>query len=155
MLLQVSFLALLGPANSSFVNPALVPLAKHFGISSTEASYQTTAVIVAVGISPLFWAPLANVYGRRPVYLASTFIGIIATFGTGLANTWATLLVGRIFSGVGVGAAMALGAATVNDMFFLHEVGVARYCNYLTHSSANIKQRKGRKWEFGPSSLLV
>lgn len=55
--------------------------------------------------------------------MASTFIGIIATFGTGLANKWSTLLVARVFSGVGVGAAMALGAATVNDMFFLHEKG--------------------------------
>jgi MFS family permease len=63
-------------------------------------------------------------YGRRPIYLASTLIGIIGTFGTGLANTWAKLIVARFFSGVGVGAAMALGAATVNDMFFLHEKGL-------------------------------
>jgi multidrug resistance protein len=123
VLLQVSFLAMLGPFNSSVVNPALIPLSHHFGITSTVASYQTTTVIVAVGICPLFWSPLANVYGRRPIYLISTFIGIIATFGTGLANSWATLIVARVFSGVGVGAAMALGAATVNDMFFLHEKG--------------------------------
>jgi MFS family permease len=67
---------------------------------------------------------LAGSYGRRPVYLASTFIGIVASFGTGLANTWKTLIVARFFTGVGVGAAMALGPAVVNDMFFLHEKGL-------------------------------
>ncbi|KAH8821944.1 major facilitator superfamily domain-containing protein [Xylogone sp. PMI_703] len=123
VLLQVSFLAMLGPFNSAVVNPALVDLSKAFHITAQEASYQTTAVIVVVGVSPLLWGPLANIYGRRPIYLVSTLIGIIATFGTGLANTWATLIVARVFSGVGVGAAMALGAATVNDMFFLHEKG--------------------------------
>jgi hypothetical protein len=60
-----------------------------------------------VGVSPLFWTPLANIYGRRPVYLVSTLIGIVATVGTGVAKTWSTLIVARVFSGIRVGAAMA------------------------------------------------
>ncbi|KAK3937835.1 major facilitator superfamily domain, general substrate transporter [Diplogelasinospora grovesii] len=123
VLLQVSFLALLGTFNSSVVNPALVPLAKLFGIPVGSAPLQTTSVIITVGLAPLLWAPLANVYGRRPVYLLSTLIGIAATIGSGLATSWTGLIIGRVFSGIGVGAAMALGAATVNDLFFLHERG--------------------------------
>ena len=122
VLLQVSFLALLGPFNSAVVNPALVPLAKLFEISVDQAPLQTTTVIIAVGVSPLVWTPLANIYGRRPIYLVSNLIGIAATIGSGVAKSWSALIVGRVFSGIGVGAAMALGAATVNDMFFLHEV---------------------------------
>ncbi|RFU32211.1 hypothetical protein B7463_g4124, partial [Scytalidium lignicola] len=124
VLLQVSFLTFLGPFNSAVVNPALVSIAKTFHITPQAASYQTTAVIVSVGVSPLLWVPLANIYGRRPIYLISAIIGIVATVGSGLANTYPTLIVARVFSGVGVGAAMALGAATVNDMFFLHEKGL-------------------------------
>jgi MFS family permease len=113
---------MLGPFNSAAINPALVPLAAHFHVTSVQASYQTTTVIVAVGICPLLWGPLSNVYGRRPVYLLSTAIGVLGTMGSGLAKTWAALIVARVFSGLGVGAAMAIGAATVNDIFFLHEV---------------------------------
>lgn len=122
MLLQVSFLALLGPFNSSVVNPALVPLTKLFHVPTTDGPYQTTTVIVAVGVAPLFYTPLANIYGRRPVYLISTAIGIAATIGSGVAKSWSTLLVARAFSGIGMGSAMSIGVATVNDIFFLHEV---------------------------------
>ncbi|KAI1089544.1 major facilitator superfamily domain-containing protein [Rostrohypoxylon terebratum] len=123
VLLQVSFLAFLGPFNSAVVNPALVPLAALFKVPVGSAPLQSTTSIIAVGIAPLFFTPLANVYGRRPIYLLSTLVGIAATVGSGAATTWAGMIIGRVFSGIGTGAGMALGAATVNDMFFLHERG--------------------------------
>nr|KAK5448869.1 hypothetical protein LTR18_001957 [Exophiala xenobiotica] len=137
VLLQTSFLAFLGPFNSAVVNPALVPLAKLYHIPVAHAPYQTTTVIIVVGVAPLLWTPLANIYGRRPVYLLSTLIGIVATVGSGVSKSWATLIVGRVFSGVGVGAAMALGAASVNDMFFLHERGTKMgiYTVFLTNGA--------------------
>lgn len=144
VLLQVSFLAFLGPFNSAVVNPALVPLAKLFDIPVDKAPLQTTTVIIAVGIAPLVWTPLANVYGRRPIYLVSTLIGIVATVGSGVATSWAGLIVSRVFSGVGVGAAMALGAATVTDMFFLHEVGDDSFLASAI-TTANVKSQRGTK----------
>lgn len=74
-------------------------------------------------MSPLFWTPLANVYGRRPVYIVSTIIGLLGTIGSAVAKSWGTLIFARFVSGIGLGAAMSLGAATVNDMFFMHERG--------------------------------
>jgi MFS family permease len=124
VLIQVSFLAFLGPFNSAVVNPALVPLTKLYNVAVTDGPYQTTTVIIAVGVAPLFWNPLANIYGRRPIYIISMLLAIVATVGSGAAKTWSTLLVARAFSGIGVGSAMALGVATVNDIFFLHEVRV-------------------------------
>lgn len=97
--MQVSFLAFLGPFNSAVVNPALVPLTKLFHVPVTDGPYQTTTVIVAVGVAPLFWTPLANIYGRRPIYIISMLIGIGATIGSGAAKTWSTLIVARAFSG--------------------------------------------------------
>ncbi|KAI0889348.1 major facilitator superfamily domain-containing protein [Annulohypoxylon maeteangense] len=123
VLLQVSFLAMLGPFNSSVVNPALVPLAALFKVPVGSAPLQTTTTIILAGVAPLFFAPLSNIYGRRPVYMLSTIVGIVATVGSGVATSWAGLIIGRVFSGIGTGAGMALGAATVNDMFFLHERG--------------------------------
>ena len=71
VVIQAALLAFLGPFNSSLINPVLVPLSLYFKISVTEASYQTTTVIVAAGVAPLVWSPLSNKYGRRPVLLIS------------------------------------------------------------------------------------
>ena len=54
------------------INPAYGPIAKELGISVVTASYQTTITIAINGVAPFFFIPLANTYGRRPLYLACT-----------------------------------------------------------------------------------
>jgi multidrug resistance protein len=155
VLMQVSFLAFLGPFNSAVVNPALVPLTKLFHVPVTDGPYQTTTVIVAVGVAPLFWTPLANIYGRRPIYIISMLIGIGATIGSGAAKSWSGLIVARAFSGIGCGSAMAIGVATVNDIFFLHERGTKMgvWTVFLTNGphlapviGGYLAQRAGVRW---------
>jgi MFS family permease len=82
-------------------NSAFGPLSKAYGISVTEASYSTTIAIVMAGIAPLVYSPISNLYGRRPVYIFSTAIGIAACAGSAVAQTWGTLMVSRIFVGIG------------------------------------------------------
>lgn len=55
VLIQVCILAALGTLNTAIINPAYVPLAKEFDITTVEASYQTTVVIAVNGIAPFFW----------------------------------------------------------------------------------------------------
>ena len=76
-------------------------------------------------VGPFIWVPVANVYGRRPVFLITTGITIAAICGAAAANSFATLLVARAFHGLFSSAAMALGAAVAADLFFLHERGKA------------------------------
>lgn len=92
-------------------------------VSITEASYNTTLAIVLAGVAPLVWSPLANVYGRRPVYLFSAIIGIVAGAGSAIATKWGPLLAARCFVGVGTSAGMGIGASVVSDMYFMHERG--------------------------------
>lgn len=47
VLLQVSFLALLGPMSAAVINPAFVPLGQAFGITTVEASYELTIYVRA------------------------------------------------------------------------------------------------------------
>jgi len=73
-LLQVAILAALGGLNTAIINPAYKPMAEELNISVVRASYQTTIVIALNGIAPFIWLPLANVYGRRPMYLFCTLL---------------------------------------------------------------------------------
>lgn len=115
VLLQVSFLAFLGPFSQAVINSAFAPLAKSMHISITTASYNTTIAILFAGVSPLLWSPIANVYGRRPIFIFVSAIGIVAHCASGAAPTWAGIMTARAFVGIGTSAGMGIGAAVVAD----------------------------------------
>lgn len=123
VLVQVSFLAFLGPFCQAVINSAFLPLSEAMDISITVASYNTTIAILFAGVAPIFWSPLANVYGRRPIFIAVSALGIISQCACAAAPTWSGILTARAFVGIGTSAGMGIGAAVVSDMFFMHERG--------------------------------
>ncbi|KAJ7072528.1 MFS general substrate transporter [Mycena amicta] len=137
ILLQVSFLAGLGPLNQATVNPAFVPLAAHFHVTTVVASYQTTIAIAFAGIGSFIWVPLSNTYGRRPVILFSTLIAAASSLGSGKATTWGQLIATRVLNGLGTSSFFTIGAGMVSDCFFLHERGRAMgiFTVFLTNSA--------------------
>ncbi|KAJ6498291.1 MFS general substrate transporter [Mycena vulgaris] len=136
ILLQVSFLALLGPLNQATINPAFVPLAAHFHVSTVVARRATIAIAFA-GIGSFVWVPLANTYGRRPVLLFTTLIAAASSLGSGEALTWSQLIATRVLNGLGTSSFFTLGAGMVSDCFFLHERGRAMgiFTVFLTNSA--------------------
>lgn len=76
------------------------------------------------GVAPWLWIPLANKYGRRPVYISSTLLGFASALACGFTKTYAQLIVARVFNGF-FPVAFALGASTVTDLFPNHQRGRA------------------------------
>jgi MFS family permease len=133
--LQVSWLGFIGPMGSAVANPAFVPLGKAFHHTPLEISYELTVYIIFAGVGPLFIAPLSNVYGRRPIYLLGNLLAAICNVVAGYCTTWTGILVTRVFTGIGSGSTVAIGAATICDMYFLHERGLYMgiYAFFLTN----------------------
>ncbi|KAJ5160603.1 uncharacterized protein N7482_007607 [Penicillium canariense] len=122
--LQVSWLALLGPLSAAVANPSFVLMSHTFGLSVEEASYELTVFLVCAGVGPLAVVPFANAYGRRPVYLLGNLIAAITNIIAGYCDTWAGIMITRVFNGLGAGAVIAMGAATICDLYFVHQRGV-------------------------------
>ncbi|KAJ7081621.1 MFS general substrate transporter [Mycena belliarum] len=137
ILLQVSFIAGLGPLNQAVVNPAYVPLAAHFHKTTVEASYQTTIAIAFAGVGSFLWVPLANTYGRRPILLFTTLLAAASSLASGKAQTWSQLIGTRVLNGIGTSSFFTIGAGMVADCFFLHERGRAMgvFTVFLTNSA--------------------
>ena len=133
--LQISWLACLGPMASAVINPAFVPLSKAFKITTVQASYELTVFLVFSGVGPLLTAPLSNVYGRRPVYLLGCLLAGITNVIAGHCNTWSGILITRVFNGMASGSTVAIGAATICDLYFMHERGLYMgiYTFFLTN----------------------
>lgn len=81
-------------------------------------------MIALNGVGPFIWIPLANVYGRRFVYLVTTLIGVATALGCGFVHSFGALVGIRAINGI-FPVSMALGPATVTDLFFYHQRGRA------------------------------
>lgn len=123
VVIQVSWLSFLGPMSSAVANPAFVPLSKAFHLTVVQASYELTVYICFAGVGPLLVTPFANVYGRRPIYLLGNLIGGITNIAAGYSPTWTGVMVTRAINGIAAGSPGAIGAATICDLFCMHERG--------------------------------
>ncbi|KAK3660194.1 hypothetical protein LTR22_008201 [Elasticomyces elasticus] len=121
--LQVSWLAFVGPMSSAVGNPAFVPIGKAFHITTVEASYSLTMYIIWAAVGPLLAVPLANTFGRRPVYLVGNLVAGICNVAGGYSPSWAGLMATRAFVGIFAGSPATIGPATICDLYFMHERG--------------------------------
>jgi MFS family permease len=115
----------LATLNVAIPNPAVVPLSEEFHVAEVTGTYQTTIAIGTSAIGPLVFVPIANVYGRRFIYLFTLLIGFVSAIGSASAKSFGTLIVARAFNGSGAATAAVLGAGTISDMCYMHQRGKA------------------------------
>lgn len=74
-----------------------------------------TVYMIFQGLSPSFWGSLADSWGRRPVYIITFLIYILACVGLGCTKNYATLLVLRMLQAFGSSSAIAVGAGIIGN----------------------------------------
>ncbi|KAK4157152.1 hypothetical protein C8A00DRAFT_40385 [Chaetomidium leptoderma] len=79
--------------------------------------------VLVLGLGNIFWVPLSNIFGRRPILVLSTLVLLGASAcGIPFGGFTATLII-RIFQGLGSSASETVTPAVVGDLFFVHERG--------------------------------
>ncbi|EIN04884.1 MFS general substrate transporter [Punctularia strigosozonata HHB-11173 SS5] len=109
--------------STSMIIPAYSDFSKEFGVSLQKASFLTSVQILFLGFSPLVWTPLSARYGRHPLYLFSALSTAGCAFAGAFCHSYGTLMTVEVFTGICLSPALALGAATVQEMFFQRELG--------------------------------
>jgi multidrug resistance protein len=122
-LIGVSLQSLGGMMMCTVVLPSLTVLSEVLDTEFTKVSYYGSVPILFLGLSTLFWKPIANRYGRRPVWIVSTFISIFFALGSALCNSYGVMMTMRVFSGIFHAPALSIGGATIGETFFAHERG--------------------------------
>ncbi|KAJ7800777.1 MFS general substrate transporter [Mycena olivaceomarginata] len=159
-----SLVAFMGGFALASSNPAYAQIGLALGVSAIEASYIGTISIVATGIGSFIWAPISNIYGRRPVLIFSQAIAIVAGFGSAYAKSYGTIIVGRFFTGLCVASGNVVTFAVISDLFCLHERG--KMLGLVTVALINgphvaslpggfIAQNVGWRWTIIVPSILV
>lgn len=89
---------------SSIFSSGTAQVAEEFHVGEEVSTLGTSLFLFGFGIGPLLWAPLSEVYGRKPAVIVPTFISGIFAFGCGAGKDIQTVLICRFFQGVFGGA---------------------------------------------------
>jgi MFS family permease len=111
----------------TFTAAGVIPAFEQFSIdlhvSLTQASYLTSVQILIIALGPLFWKPISNRFGRRPIWLISTFGSMICNIGCAESHSYASQIVTRILTSFFICPAIAISSAVVTETFFARQRG--------------------------------
>eukprot|EP00136_Aspergillus_niger_P001056 XP_001389854.2 MFS multidrug transporter [Aspergillus niger CBS 513.88] len=120
-LLLVAFHACMGTFTAAAVIPAYEEIAEDVGVSLQRTSYLTSLQIAILGGAPLFWKPLSQRYGRRPIFLLSLILSCVCNIGCAKSPDYASMAACRALVAFFISPAMAIGSAVVTETFFKRE----------------------------------
>ncbi|KAJ5703188.1 hypothetical protein N7488_010736 [Penicillium malachiteum] len=126
----VAFHACMGTFTAAAIICAYEDIALDVGVSLQRVSYLTSLQIAILGGAPLFWKPLSNRFGRRPIFLLSLLLSCVCNIGCAKSPDYASMAACRALVAFFISPAMAIGSGVVTETFFRHER--ARYMGIWT-----------------------
>jgi len=84
---------------SSVYSPAIGVVATDYQVGTEVSLLGLSLFLAGFGTGPLLWAPLSEVYGRKPAVLIPYFLAGIFSFATGAGKDIQTILITRFFTG--------------------------------------------------------
>ncbi|PIL35228.1 MFS general substrate transporter [Ganoderma sinense ZZ0214-1] len=119
----VSAAAVIAGFGGTLYNPALAQIQEQLHASNGEIAWSLSLFILLQGAVPLVWSVLSEFWGRKKVYLLSTALAVVGCIVAALSKSINVLIGMRCIQALGSSAVMALGAATLADIYEPHERG--------------------------------
>ncbi|KAH8693414.1 major facilitator superfamily domain-containing protein [Phaeosphaeriaceae sp. PMI808] len=94
--------------SSNIFFPSLDAISKDLKVSLNAVSLTITSYLIIQGISPLFWGSLSDTVGRRPIYIYSFLVYIIANIGLSFSPNFAVLLIFRGLQAAGSASTVSI-----------------------------------------------
>lgn len=111
------------PLSANIYFPAITHISEDLHVSIQLINFTITAYLICQCITPSITGDLADMVGRRPVYLLVLTIYFGANLGLSLQKTYAGLLVLRMIQSMGASGTIALCLSVIHDIAAPHERG--------------------------------
>ena len=121
---MAAFAGLFSSLSANMYFPALNSLAAALHVSDELIALTLTSYMIFQGLAPTIYGDLADMTGRRPVYILGFVIFIAANVGLALQKSYAALFILRCLQSTGSSGTIALGNGVVADVSSMAERGV-------------------------------
>ena len=96
-----------------------------FGVGEEVATLGTALLLFGMGLGPLIWAPLSEVYGRKRAVLMPYFVAAVFSFATATAKDIQTVMITRFWTGFFGSAPVTNTGGVLSDVWRAEHRGVA------------------------------
>ena len=99
--------------------PAFDDIRVAYGLSedSSAPGQLITVYFIGLAIAQLFFGPMSDWFGRKPVIYAGISIYVVGSLGSALAPNFVTLLIFRFIWGVGAAGTRVVAVAVIRDCY--------------------------------------
>ncbi|KAJ5919360.1 Major facilitator superfamily domain general substrate transporter [Penicillium verhagenii] len=119
------FTAMGAPWASSIYSTGQTQVSEEFHVSTEVSTLGTSLLLFGLGLGPLVWAPLSEVYGRKPAVLAPYFLAAVFSFATATAKDVQTIMLTRFFAGFFGSAPVTNTGGVLGDIWPPEQRGAA------------------------------
>ncbi|PYH54686.1 MFS transporter [Aspergillus niger CBS 101883] len=113
------------PLSSGVLFPCLLEIAADLDTTESVVNLSIAFGSLAVAITPLWWSYIAELYGRRLVYLLSFFFLGVFCILAAISPNIAMFIAMRLLGSASSASLQSVSAGTISDMFETHERGKA------------------------------
>lgn len=117
ILILLAVASALGPIGMQILLPAIPIIREYFQVSTEIAQLTLSLSMLSIAFGTLFYGPLADQFGRKPVLLLGLGITILGSVLCYFAPSIELLILSRIIQSFGGAAGLVLARAIIRDVY--------------------------------------
>ncbi|MGA8002280.1 MAG: multidrug effflux MFS transporter, partial [Pseudolabrys sp.] len=110
-------LSAIGPLTTDMYLPSLPDIAWQLDASTPQVQFTISAYLIGFAIGQIFYGPVSDRHGRKPVLLAAIALYCVASLVCALSTSIEMLIVARAFQALGGSGGIVLTRAIVRDIY--------------------------------------